>query len=149
MFTPCFSSSCCSESILFIIVAGTIGEVTLTFCDPNPYVQQDVSQQASAEFNTGGYWFCYVTLTNIPDYSWCGVHITKLQLSNGERIVIRSCISDEYVEITHENKYYILHSEAGAFNLIQFVFTPASSDVGYKSLSNIEISYQGTCHNYK
>ena len=161
IFTPRFSSASCLESFLFIIVAGTIGEVTLTLCDPNLLVQQDVSQQASgviitpnlrtgsAEFSTGRYPFCSVTLTNIPDYSWCGVHITKLQLSNGERLVIRSGISDEYVKITHENKYYILHPVAGAFNLIQFVFTPASSDVGYKSRSNIELSYQGTCHNFK
>ena len=137
--------------------------MTLTFCDQNGYVQQDASQHASgvktiqnllsgsAEFSTGGYAFCFVTLTNVSDYSWCGIYVTKLELHGGDRLHLHSG-SGYFVEMTqatHENKYYILHLEAGAFDLIQFAFTRASSNVGYKSRSNIDFSYQGTCHNFR
>ena len=130
MLTIRFSSLCCLECVLFIIVAGTIGEVTLTFCDQyvyGPRVQHDVSQHASgviitpnlqtgsAEFSTEGYPVCSVTLTNILDYLWCGIYITKFQLSHGERLLIQSGILGDYVEITqvtHEKNITSLHSEA-------------------------------------
>ena len=165
---PMYPSSCCWKSVQFIIVAGTIAEVTLTFCDPNGIVQQDVSQQASgvirtpnlrtgsAEFSPGGYAFCFVTLTYIPDYSWCGVHIKTLQLSHGERLEIQSGISGDFKEVTpaaQENKYYIptinYPLNAGSFNSIRFQLLAASTAVGYRSRSNIELLYQGTCHNFK
>ena len=63
--------------------------MTLEFCDKSGNLQQDASKETSGvittpnlvngfeEFSTSGYNFCYVKLTNIPDYSWCGVNITN------------------------------------------------------------------------
>ena len=140
--------------------------MTLKFCDQHGNVQQDASQEpsgvvttpnlltGSAEFSTGGYPFCYVRLTKIPDYSWCGVAITKLNLSDGERLWIQSGISGDFEEMTqatHENRYYIptLNEPLTAKqfnNEIAFQFRPASDEVGHKSRSNIELLYQGKCH---
>ena len=95
-----------------------------------------------------------MTLTNIPDYSWCGVYIKALQLSHGERLEIQSGISGDFKEVTpaaHENKYYIptinYPLNAGSFNSIRFQLLAASTVVGYRSRSNIELSYRGKCHN--
>ena len=149
--------------------------MTLTFCNQNgnrnaqQSVYQNVNQHpsgkiaspnlltGSAEFSTGGYRFCYVTLTNIPDYSWCGVYITKLQLSYGDKLQIQSGMSGFLVEMkeeTHQNTYYIptlngTLTSGNQINQIQFQFKPASLDVGYQSPSNIELLYRGKCHCYQ
>ena len=91
--------------------------MTLKFCDQHGNVQQDASQEPSgvvttpnlltgpAEFGTRTYAYCSVTLTNLHDHSWCGVNVTTLQLSNGERLLIQSGISGDFEEVTHENRY--------------------------------------------
>ena len=143
--------------------------MTSEFCDKSGNLQQDATEEPSGvittpnlvngseEFGTSGYNFCYVKLTNIPDYSWCGVAITKLELHGGDQLQIQSGISGDFVEMTqtnHENRYYIptLNEPLTAdkqFNRVGFQFKPASSDVGYESHSNVELLYRGKCHCYK
>lgn len=94
---------------------------------------------------------CYVYLRNIPNYSWCGIRITNLELGAADRLTIQSGEKGDIVDIhssnTQPGDYYVptssdpLNSTA-ARNVVNIHFHQPA-DIGSPAHSTLALSYQG------